>query len=181
MINTSLVGGCFSHPPDYVMALSANLEPPGLWWLLWRLAKDDVIQDIADEGCYSFGWRLLQTWQSQPAIRREFCGAERLAQLVWGRWARFLLLDDEALPWHGTLRALDGCSSSGRLPRLPLCLGWALLSLATTGSLQCVMGEGPSPNWVQMVLDHQLMYPRLDERQLLLWRKYGLAMPVHCT
>ena len=30
MINTSLVGGCFSHPPDYVMALSANLEPPGL-------------------------------------------------------------------------------------------------------------------------------------------------------
>ena len=41
-----------------------------------------MIQDIADEGCYSFGWRLLQTWQSQPAIRREFCGAERLAQLV---------------------------------------------------------------------------------------------------
>ena len=82
MINTSLVGGCFSHPPDYVMALSANLEPPGLWCLLWRLAKDDVIQDIADEGCYSFGWRLLQTWQSQLAIRREFCGAERLAQLV---------------------------------------------------------------------------------------------------
>ncbi|CAL1152676.1 unnamed protein product, partial [Cladocopium goreaui] len=38
------------------MALSANLEPPGLWCLLWRLAKDDVIQDIADEGelgsCY---------------------------------------------------------------------------------------------------------------------------------
>ena len=130
---------------------------------------------IADEGCYSFGWRLLQTWQSQPAIRREFCGAERLAQLVWGRWARFLLLDDEALPWHGTLRALDGCSSSGRLPQLPLCLGWAHLSLATTGSLLCVMGEGPSPNWVQMVLDHPLMYPRLEERQLLLWRKYGLA------
>ena len=71
MINTSLVGGCFSHPSDDVMALSANLEPPGLWCL-----------DIADEGCYSFGWRLLQTWQSQPAIRREFCGAERLAQLV---------------------------------------------------------------------------------------------------
>ena len=82
MINTSLVGGCFSHPPDYVMALSANLEPPGLWCLLWRLAKDDVTQDIADEGCYSFGWRLLQTWQPQLAIRREFCGAERLAQLV---------------------------------------------------------------------------------------------------
>ena len=154
------------------MALSANLEPPGLWCLLWRLAKDDVIQDIADESCYSFGWRLLQTWQSQPAKRREFCGAERLAQLVWGRWARFLLLDDEALPWHGTLRALDGCSASGRLPQLPLCLGWAHFSLATTGSLQCVMGEGPSLNWVQMVLDHPLMYPRLDERQLLLWRKY---------
>ena len=173
--------GVLQPSHEYVMALSANLEHPGLWCLLWRLAKDDVIQDIADEGCYSFGWRLLQTWQSQPAIRRGFCGAERLAQLVWGRWARFLLLDDEALPWHGTLRALDGCSSSDRLPQLPLCLGWALLSLATAGSLQCVMGEGPSPNWVQMVLDHPLMYPRLDERQLLLWRKYGLAMLMDCT
>ena len=74
--------GVLQPPHDYVMALSANLEPPGLWCLLWRLAKDDVIQDIADEGCYSFGWRLLQTWQPQLAIRREFCGAERLAQLV---------------------------------------------------------------------------------------------------
>ena len=55
-----------------------NLEACGVYFG----AKDDVIQDIADEGCYSFGWRLLQTWQSQPAIRREFCGAERLAQLV---------------------------------------------------------------------------------------------------
>ena len=82
MINTSLVGGVAKAPPDYVMALSANLEPPGLWCLLWRLAKDDVTQDMADEGCYSFGWRLLQTWQPQLAIRREFCGAERLAQLV---------------------------------------------------------------------------------------------------
>ena len=69
MINTSLVGGCFSHPPDYVMALSANLEPPGLWCLLWRLAKDDVIQDIADEGCYSFGLRLAAAADVAVATR----------------------------------------------------------------------------------------------------------------
>ena len=31
-----------------------------------------ILTGIADEGCYSFGWRLLQTWQSQPAIGREF-------------------------------------------------------------------------------------------------------------
>ena len=92
MINTSLVGGCFSHPPDYVMALSANLEPPGLWCLLWRLAKDDVIQDIADEGCYSFGWRLLQTCSRNPPYGGSFvelsawpslCEAGELGSCYW--------------------------------------------------------------------------------------------------
>jgi len=59
---------------------------------------------------------------------------------------RHLLAAGEALPWRGQLGALGGCSSSGCLPWLPLCLGRTVLPLATNGSIECVMGMGLSPN-----------------------------------
>ena len=49
--------GAFATPPtmSWRSAQTWNLEACGVYFG----AKDDVIQDIADEGCYSFGWRLL--------------------------------------------------------------------------------------------------------------------------
>ena len=181
MINTSLVGGCFSHPPtmSWRSARTWNLQACGVYFgaspkMMWSRILQTRAATVLVGGCCRRGSR-------NPPYGGSFVELSAWPSLCEAGELGFLLLDDEALPWHGTLRALDGCSSSGRLPQLPLCLSWAHLSLATTGSLQCVMGEGPSPNWVQTVLDHPLMYPRLEERQLLLWRKYGLAMPVHCT
>ena len=117
-----------------------------MYGILW------LCQKWGDPG-NSFGWWLLQTWAA-AATRPMAWRSYLMMQMSFGTCQR--------LEKHmASCAHLAACSSSGRLPWLPLCLHRTVLPLATNGSLECVMGMGLSPNWVQMVLDHHRKPPTL--------------------
>jgi len=93
--------------------------------------RDEVTQaTVLVGGCSRRGL------QRQPDL---WLGAALMMQVSFGTCQR--------LEKHmASCAHLAACSSSGRLPWLPLCLRRTVLLLATNGSLECVMGMGLSPN-----------------------------------
>ena len=113
MINTSLVGGCFSHPPDYVMALSANLERQR--WCDPRYCRRGLLQfwlaaaaDVAVATRHTAG--VLWSWALGPACVRQVSSV-----LAIGWWGA-------SMAWHAacTWRLLffRPSTAAASLPRL---------------------------------------------------------------
>ena len=151
------ISGCITPDEKYL---------PGRGWLLgsfpdgcvdykpgsiqaWYVVYFGSARDEMTQATLLLGGCYRCGLQRQPVLWRDFCGAE--------------------------LRALGGCSSSGRLPWLPPCLRRTVLLLATNGSLECAMGMGLSPNWAQMVLDHHRMTACQKSGNLIGWRVIGDA------
>ena len=113
MINTSLVGGCFSHPPDYVMALSANLERQR--WCDPGYCRRGLLQfwlaaaaDVAVATRHTAG--VLWSWALGPACVRQVSSV-----LAIGWWGA-------SMAWHAacTWRLLffRPSTAAASLPRL---------------------------------------------------------------
>ena len=103
--------GVLQPPHDYVMALSANLEPPGLWCLLWRLAIQFWLAAAADVAVATRQTAgVLWSWALGPACVRQVSSV-----LAIGWWGA-------SMAWHAAcawrLLFFRPSTAAASLPRL---------------------------------------------------------------